>query len=221
MGRTWIVVAAMTLGGVLAPSASLAHSRATQLSNCAPNTPGAKIESNRRAQLYLKQERIYGCLRGSRHAIYLGRARYRGNNCQAPEQCPEVLETTLNRAVVAYTELSARPPEVVVVRSIRTGRILHRFPLHSDTPHNAPIEDVDATEIRVTPRGTVAWRQTERWGTPGDEPVSSTAFGVYAIEATGLRTLASGLKLVPGDLGLAGNTLSWEQEGTRESATLE
>lgn len=101
----------------------------------------------------------------------------------------------------------------VVVRDLRTGRVLHNVPTGTQSP---PVPHFvgagEATTIVVKRDGAVAWI------------VESKCLGgeyqVHALDEDGERVLASGRDIAPRSLALVGSTLYWTQGGKPYSATL-
>jgi len=100
----------------------------------------------------------------------------------------------------------------VVVRDLRTGKVVHRVPTGTYSPPSAKIIGVGpTTAVVVKSDGAVAWIAENGVGN----------YEVHALDKTGSRLLASGENIKPYVLGLKGSTLYWEQEGKRHSAVLD
>jgi hypothetical protein len=93
---------------------------------------------------------------------------------------------------------------IVVVRDLRTGRVLH----HLST-------DAEGTvRIVVKSDGAVAW--INGYG----RVAGQNAYQLHAVDKLGNRLLATGTEIDPDSLALAGSTLYWTQGGQPMSATL-
>jgi hypothetical protein len=159
---------------------------------------------------------IYGC------AYRTGRQRELGGPpAQAAEGGPEkesgVLDPTLTGTVVAYAKSYYSPygltRNLVVVRDLRTGRLLHEVPDGTPVkpePGSEGLGPVDA--IVVKSDGAVAWIVR----TDPEEGM----YQVHALDQTGSRVLSTGSDIAPNSLALAGSTLYWTQGGEPHSATL-
>jgi hypothetical protein len=117
--------------------------------------------------------------------------------------------------VVAYEESSSKRFQVVV-RDLRTGRVLHRVP--TGTPSAPPLEvGVGPTpEIVVKSNGAVAWI-TDNLALVKPQ---SDYFEVRALDKMGGRVLAAGTDVDPHSLALVGSILYWTEGGKPFSTTL-
>ena len=101
----------------------------------------------------------------------------------------------------------------VVVRNLRTGRVLHRVPTGVAT-HPMWVGDGWTTSIVLGRSGSVAWiAQIAQARQP-------TEYEVRGLGAAGERVLARGSTVDPHSLALAGSTLYWTQGTKPESAAL-
>jgi hypothetical protein len=119
----------------------------------------------------------------------------------------------------------------IVVRNLRTGRVLHDVPTGTPLRPKPRYIGVGAVVgLVLNDDGSVAWiaQDYERSATPHGTGVPY--FDVYASDETGTRLLASGTNIDPsslalsaGDFGVSGmsRTVYWMQGGKSESATLE
>lgn len=119
---------------------------------------------------------------------------------------------------MAYEEWSTVPHGstywLVIVRNLRTGRVLHKVPTGIAGPGTVEVlGDGFTTAIVVKPDGAVAWILESGASRPIE-------YQVHAVDAKGERTLASGSGIEPSSLALAGSTLYWTQDGQSFSATL-
>jgi hypothetical protein len=100
----------------------------------------------------------------------------------------------------------------VLVRDLRTGRVLHRVPT-APASHPMWVGDGETTSIVVTSDGSVAW--IVRLAHAGPEE-----YEVRALAKTGERVLARGSNIDRYSLALARATLYWTEGGKPFSATL-
>jgi hypothetical protein len=99
---------------------------------------------------------------------------------------------------------------LVIVRNLRTGRILHKVPTGPSSPHSVGRGPLGALVVKRD--GAVAWTSGA-----GD---ATSKHEIHAIDRTGTRLLASGLGIDPLSLKLKGSTISWTQNGQSFSAPL-
>jgi hypothetical protein len=162
--------------------------------------------------------RIYlGCVRGGRNAYIVGGPGGNGSSSGAGG----TRNLTINGAVVAWEEWehtgvegSERNEWVVLVRDLRSGRMLQKSPTGIARVRGwtgvGP-----TTDIVVGADGATAWivRVMTEQGEQGYE--------VHAVDKTGARVLATGSSIAPNSLALAGGTLYWTQGGVAMSASLQ
>jgi hypothetical protein len=239
MGRTvWLCTSAVTLTcvGAMLTGTALAH---PPPAGCAPQ--GAAIYAkSRTTEVYeLAVQPVFGCVAGTRRRVrrvQLGS----GEDC-APEpgHCPQgvvpggarpiiscrsaadlgcglIASVGLAGSVVAYDEYrnegSRQEVHMMSVRSLRNGRMLHRFMLGTD-------EDVQ--EIVLTRAGATAWVEFNRepgcfsFGHDGNRCYGT--FSIYAVGTSGFHPLALNLAAEP-TLSLAGARLTWTA-GSESSST--
>jgi hypothetical protein len=153
-------------------------------------------------------------------------------------------EYTLAGSTVAYEEFfttasrytregeAVRTALRVIVRDLRTGRVLHDVPTGAalkPKPGSVGVGNIVALVLKSD--GSVAWiaKDTERSAT-----AKATYFDVYATDKSGTRLLAFGTNIDPSSLALsigathlgyypdalAGGTLFWTQGGQSFSTTL-
>jgi hypothetical protein len=150
---------------------------------------------------------VYGRLLAHGHAYLLGGAPW-----GTTEGVGGVANETLAGPVVAYERYREvfGPGEprsmVVIVRDLRTGRVLHDTPIASTIPQAESFVSIVAKSD-----GAAAW--IVETGYVG-------GYQVHAVDANGSRVLALGSGIEPRSLALAGNTLYWMQEGKPVSAAL-
>lgn len=136
-----------------------------------------------------------------------------------------IADLALSGTIVAYNEWSYggnryTPPseerpfkQYVIVRNLRTDRVLHRVPTGMKEPdHPMTVGDGPTAAIVVKSNGAVAWVL--------DTVQSENRYQVHALDKTGERVLATGSNIDPHSLALAGSTLYWTQGGKPMSATL-
>jgi hypothetical protein len=138
----------------------------------------------------------------------------------------QIHNLTLARTVFAYEEpyyggnryTEEREEESVtewhvVVRDLRTGRVLHRVPTGmKEIAHPMYVGDGPTTAIVVKSDGAVAWVL--------DTAQQAARYQVHALDKSGERVLASGSDVDPHSLALAGSTLYWKQGGKPFSTVL-
>jgi hypothetical protein len=213
----------------------MAHSHHT---GCAPQ--GAVIfAQSRRAEVYkLAIQPVFVCVAGFGRRVQLG---IEEECAPVPGRCPQGVvpggshpATSCRRAanlrcgviasvglaanIVAYDEFrnegARQGVHFMSVRSLRNGRVLHRFKLGTD-------EDVQ--EIVVTRTGATAWVEFNRepgcfsFGHDGNRCYGT--FSIYMVGASGFRALALNLATEP-TLTLTGVRLTWTLGGQRSSTTL-
>jgi hypothetical protein len=142
------------------------------------------------------------------------------------EVLASISDLTLGGTVIAFEETSSRgdryevaregefPEEWhVVVRDLRTERVLHRVPTGATEPaHPEFIGDGPTAAIVVKSDGAVAWVL--------DTGQAQNRYQVHALDKTGERVLAVGSNIYPHSLSLAGSTLRWLRGNKPFSATL-
>jgi hypothetical protein len=184
-----------------------------------------------------------GCAYGQKGSYKLGQEYVP----QGTEVDSYTRDYTLAGSIVAYEEFFTtatrytREGEAVtsswrvIVRDLRTGRVLHSVPTGTPLkpePRYVGVGDIAALVLKSD--GAVAWiaEDYERSATP--RGTGAPYFDVYAVDSTGTRLLASGTDVDPSSLALsvgathlgdyphtiAGSTLYWTQGGQSFSATL-
>jgi hypothetical protein len=248
----------VTIALVMAVSASAATAR-TPPANCVP--PHAHVLlANRLAVVYTVTERVVetlegphgpthfvnptlvvrGCVDGHRRSYAIGEP----VECSAGSTsgCGGIDRETLTGTTVAYEEMSVSSEGngggsssyIVVVRDLRTGRILHRTPTGTPLrPRSGYVGVGKAVAIVVKGDGSVAWIAEDYERSSGARGVVSY-FDVEAVDKTGARLLAAGTTVDPSSLSLSlgatnvgpqsatllGSTLYWTQDGKPVSAVL-
>jgi hypothetical protein len=198
--------------------ASAEHASGVAVFRCPP--PHSHVfRSDRTAVVYegLNSEKLYevlGCVREGRRAYTLGSV-LEGSEAGSAGVSKEVLAGPMvayeqsNNSETAYSPGYSR--NVVFVRDLRSGRILHRLPTGTAArPGN--VGRGPAFALVVKSDGAVAWIN------PIEAPIS---FEVHAVDRSGIRVLASGTGISPESLRLKGSTLSWVQDGKTAFAKLD
>lgn len=186
------------------------------------------ITADRQTQVYETLEvfngapGIFGCVFGSRHIYRLGE-RYPPFG-DGSEGSAGIAFGALAGSVVAY-EYSVGSEGykewVVIVRNLRTGRVLRRVPSGpSKSPSSVGAGPVVA--IVVKSDGSVAWITESKNESPSreNEFVASREFMVFSVDRSGTRQLAVGKNIDPSSLALVGSTLYWTQGGVPASTHL-
>lgn len=161
-------------------------------------------------------EAYLGCIRGRRYAYEVG-----GPGAGSSSGGGGTRNLTVVGPMVAWEEWISigmgedkRLEWIVLVRDLRTGRILHKLPTGTTTVKER-LGVGPATQIVVSADGAVAWIahvvvQEAQHG----------SYQLYVADKTGTRLLASGTNIAPNSLALAGHTLYWTQGGVAMSAPL-
>ncbi|MHB1538294.1 MAG: hypothetical protein ACYCVV_20885 [Acidimicrobiales bacterium] len=113
----------------------------------------------------------------------------------------------------------------VVVRDLRTGRVLQKVPTGTPLePEPTYIGVGPVVTLMLDSRGTTAaWIADDYERTPGvpGETSYKPFYDVEAVDKEGSRLLAAGTDIEPRSLALTGSTLYWTQGGVPHTATLE
>lgn len=255
------VLALIMLVTALSPGTAFGRSRAVT-ATCSPARAHVLV-ANRQAAVYEIVERVAetlegphgpthfvnptlvvrGCVDGRRRSYAIGEPVECSGGGNA-SGCGGIARETLAGTMVAYEETSVSSEGngggsssyVVVVRDLRTGRVLHRTP--TGTPLRAQAGYVgvgNAVAIAVKSDGSAAWiaddyERSVGVGTRSEAPY----FDVEAVDKTGTRLLAAGTTVDPSSLSLSlgatnvggqsatlpGSTLYWMQDGKPASAVL-
>jgi hypothetical protein len=209
-----LILAAALLLGIVFPGTAVARAHHPAPVSCS-GTRGRVVAADAQAIVYrarnrLSQPEVFGCLSGRRQAYSLGAVpECTSSGCGGVERTP-----VLAGPIVAYAEqASLRCCErwFVVVRDLRTGRVLHRLP----TGPSSAVGQVGAgatKEIVVKADGAVAWLV----GGGGAAGVSQ----IFAADQGGTRMVATGPDIAGGSLALVESTLYWTQSEKPFSTTL-
>jgi hypothetical protein len=189
------------------------------------------IFADGQAEVYFARESfgdvvIRGCAYGHRRSFILVR-------CGGEETDAACARTmTLAGPIAAYEQ----GEWFVVVRDLRTGRVLHRVPTGTPLVPKPGYNGIgNIVAIVLKSEGAVAWIADDYERTTGVVTLSETPyFDVEAIDKSGSRLLASGSDIDPSSLALSvgatnigyhgtaleGNTVLWIQGGKPASASL-
>jgi hypothetical protein len=156
---------------------------------------------------------VYGCVNGSHHVVLLGEPA--SFSAVGGGGISDIL---LAGTAVAYEEslnVSCCSKRLwVVVRDLRTGRVLHRVPTGMPiTPMRGYVGVGPVVSMVVKSDGAVAWIVEAEDGSPA-------MYQVHAVDRWGSRVLAAASDIGRTSLALAGGTLYWTQGGRAESAVL-
>jgi hypothetical protein len=174
---------------------------------------------------------LQGCAHGQKRSYELGE--YCSQDAEeGTAQCEGAKPVSLVGTKVAYGDELVSEDRYqtsegfsewrVIVRDLRTGRILHDVPMGAALRPDPEYVGVGpAVAIVVRSDGAVAWiaedyERSSGAGTSAEVPY----FDVYAADKSGTRLLASGFDVNPSSLALAGDTLYWTQNGQPVSAAL-
>lgn len=244
MGVRRIAIAAIpVLALLLVPGgANAAHARHALPAKCAPSSH--TVLADAQAQVYAAHNEevvnIRGCAYGQRRSFFVAAC----NRDESPAACIESSHVSVAGTFVAAEsafvvenggEERGIDEERVVVRSLRTGKVLHEVPtgtLLKPEPRHVGVGPVVALVLKSD--GSVAWiaedyeRSSKLYG------AGAPYFDVCATDKTGARLLASGTDIDPSSLSLSvgsfgvggirrpivGSTVYWTQGGRTESAVL-
>ncbi len=169
-----------------------------------------------------EQVAVSGCVRGGARTIGLGETE--PGSC-AHSGCGGSGEFTLAGVMVAYDEgFSSEQAQTdeVVVRNLRTGRVVHKAPtgtVSEPEPNESDTGVGPVYRLVLQSDGAVAWTVNNE-GIPRNAKKQSY-YEVHAVDKVGNRVLAKGYDVNPGSLKLgARGHLSWLQGGKTFSATL-
>jgi hypothetical protein len=203
---------------------SAARSRHTAHEKCKPDHRHL-LAADTHAQVYKVVNKegpfleAYGCVYGGR--VY--RLGGLPEDLTSPTGGAGVEHIALSGSIVAYQDSTFGEVGwarwIVVVRNLRTGRILQKIPtgeLEEPNPNLASAGIGPASTIIVKRDGSVAWIAEDRFLSEN----KPTYYQVNGVDKTGSRVLATGTDIGPKSLALAGSTLYWTQGGQAVSAVL-
>jgi len=187
------------------------------------------VEHDLRAEVY---QGYYGELKGCSFAT--GRSYPLGPYFEAASQgshgiSPPVLAGNYVAYQLIHQPFEAEPSDptswYIVVRDLRSGRIVHKEPTGTSS-EPAEIGLNEASSLVVSDTGAVAWIVINRQTSCQTKPERHCA-QVHVIDRDGARVVAEALAEEFGTLGinveslrLRGQTLSWLQDETRKHLTL-
>ncbi len=213
-------VAMLSAVGVFSMMTSVSVARSDRKTVRCASGNSHVVMADAKAQVYMAYPahgyflKIYGCAYGSHLTYLLGEeARFSSVGGGGIEH------VELDGTVVAYEESQVVPccrkTELIIIRDLRTGRVLHRVPTGIPAmPISGYIGNGPVVSIVVKSDGAVAW-MVEAEGEPSPE-----YYQVYAVDKFGSRLLASGTDVSRSSLALAGSTLYWTQGGHAFSVLL-
>jgi len=161
---------------------------AARLQRCAPQFHTVLL-SDRRAQVYLRGERAYACLRHGHHVISLV-----GDSPRA-----------LTGTVVAYEQTSPFESRIVV-RRVGDGQVLHEISTHVERTHGANANEARILAVALADDGSIAWIQED---SGAGRFVVPAEYAVYGVDQHGFHALQTGLTSMPDRLRIRGHILTW------------
>jgi hypothetical protein len=173
--------------------------------------------ANRQSVVYetrnrLSELEIFGCAYGRHRSYDLGGP----SECGGSEEgCSGIGAETLAGTIVAYEEFETRTccaSMVVVVRDLRTGRLLHGVPSGTSQSPNT-VGGGFTRGLVVKSDGAGAWIVAGGPARGGNQ--------VHVLDKGGSRIVASGTDVAENSLALAGSTLYWTQAGQAFSTMLD
>ena len=157
---------------------------------------------------------VFGCSYGHLHSYVLGGP----PKCNTAGPCESVERETLAGPLVAYQEFqstSCCTRWLVMVRDLRTGRVIRRLPTGSANPHEPLLVGNGQRTVAIA-------REERRLGCLDQRiQLYSAEYEVHAVDRSGSRVLSAGADIDPHSLALAGSTLYWIQAGKPMSAPAE
>lgn len=166
---------------------------------------------------------IRGCVRSQPRSYKLGEPRESSGGAAA-QSFGGIGHEVLGGTMVAYEEFAGaanfegltEASWLVIVRDLRSGRLLHKVATGTRVKARAGFVGVGrAASIVVRSDGAVAWI-AENYERSGREKY----FEVHAADKKGSRVLAAGTRIDLRSLRLTGSTVSWKQRGRTSSAVL-
>ena len=212
-----IAAIALVVSGAPASSAASAH----RASSRCPATHSRLIAADTQAEVYARTEggepeEFYACAFGAKHVYNLGS----GPPDLSAEGGSEDSDFTLGGAMLAFESYwftsfpgpgAIECEQDVVVKNLRTGRVLHRVATGTSSQPSLCFGAV--VSLLVNSEGSVAWiaggRQPE---------TKMRLFEVHLVDKSGSHLLASSTEIEPLSLALGGSTLYWTQDGKPASA---
>jgi hypothetical protein len=188
-----------------------------------PQVHSHVLVADAQAVIYVETDganEVQGCLGNDRPSLALGES---WDEVCTPSGCgPQIDKEVLSGDMVAYQVRSAGESEYVnelVVRNLRTGRILHRVPTGTLSPAKPNVVGVGPVyTLLIEPDGSLAWVVVNEGVALG--PGESKYYEVHVLDNTGSRVLAAGYNVELASLALSDNRVYWTQGGQVASATL-
>lgn len=208
--------------GMSLPAGALAEGSRNggRLARCPPRHT-VVAQANREAAIYedsnLDYEGSYewfACAYRAKRAYLLGReAKFSsggGGGVELPRLVGPVVAYGKSLDVEGIFPNPGHSINLVIVRNLMTGRVLHKVPTGPSSRNSVGAGPVGALVVKRD--GAVAWINGA-----GD---ATFKHEVHVIDRKGSRLLASGLGIDPLSLRLRGSTISWTQNGQSFSAPL-
>jgi hypothetical protein len=178
------------------------------------------VVANSHAQVYETRPYVIACLRSGRSRLQLGLTHESAVEAKCDAGACQLMQVALAGDVVAYALKGAGQHEMIVARSLATGRVLHEASFAVATAKRALVEEAHARRLVVNATGAIAWTQEDFFAAHGGSPSPPAVFDVFGLGSGGSRTFALDLPLQPRSLRLAGDRLSWTDEAQTHSAKL-
>jgi hypothetical protein len=202
-----IAVLALLVSGAPASSAASVH----RASSRCPATHSRLIAADTQAEVYARAEG------GEPEEVYdLGS----GPPDLSAEGGSEDRDFTLGGAMLAFESYwftsfpepgAVECEQDVVVKNLRTGRVLHRVTTGTSSPPSLCFGAV--LSLLVNSEGATAWVAD------GRQPETKVRLSeVHLVDSAGSQLLASSTEIEPLSLALGGSTLYWTQGGKPASA---
>lgn len=195
-------------------------------SGACSGTQHAPIAADARGEIYAVRARpsrvLYGCLYRSRHVYRLGPAAYRYQTKYDAVGFYGLRREVMSGPLVAFEEVSipiccGKPSWVVIVRDLRSGRVLRREPTGTTSAGLDAVGTGPITALVLRSDGAFAWITD---ASVLDGPIPKGGYQVHAADASGSRLLASGEEIEPRSLALSDTAIYWGVAGMPFSASL-
>ena len=199
----------------LSASVSVAHGRPHAAQRC-PAPVSRLLLADGQVEIYEAPNalepmvlNIYGCVYKAGRTRLVGQAPTDRNE-GGPGKGTGVLDLTLDGTFVAYAEsyfyATRGSRNMIVVRDLSTGRVVHKVPTGTAVKPEPPTEGLGTVVgLVVKSDGSAAWMIAT--------DAEDGSYQVHVVDKAGSRTLATGGDISPGSLALAGSTLYWTQDG--------
>ncbi len=188
-----------------------------------PRALSRVLVADAQAQVYLSPARpsgeleIFACAYGRSHRYLLGPPpRFSSSGGGGIEHA------TLSGSTLAYQDSTVGPEEgrwLLVVRDLRTGKLLQRTPTGVHGPSSERLVGAGyAVALVLKQDGAIAW--IVRTGAEKCAGSQSDCYEVHTLDKSGSHLLTTGTDIDPASLALVGSTLYWTQGGKPSSSTL-